>query len=96
MYNVTCNACYSYLPAFERFRGEIRAVHFIGNTKPWSLARLPDGTLTLHGSALGGQAELLQQWWALHDALLSTRAQGASPPYFMSLYPGSVRPPRAH
>ncbi|KAJ1301751.1 hypothetical protein OPQ81_008982 [Rhizoctonia solani] len=35
-YNVTPTAAYTYAPAYAKFGTGIHAVHFIGNSKPWS------------------------------------------------------------
>ncbi|EDQ90534.1 uncharacterized protein MONBRDRAFT_1946, partial [Monosiga brevicollis MX1] len=34
-YNMTANASYGYAPAFERFKADIKVIHFIGARKPW-------------------------------------------------------------
>lgn len=44
-YNVTPSTLYSYLPAFNHFKDQIRVVHFIGLNKPWKLNRNYDGSL---------------------------------------------------
>lgn len=35
VYNVTPNTHYQYSPAYERFKDDVRVVHFIGAQKPW-------------------------------------------------------------
>jgi hypothetical protein len=34
-FNMTANASYGYVPAYQRFKDSIRIVHFIGAHKPW-------------------------------------------------------------
>jgi glycogenin glucosyltransferase len=40
VYNVTPTATYSYAPAFQRFKAEIRLIHYIGLDKPWNWDRV--------------------------------------------------------
>ena len=35
VYNVTPSLSYAYLPAYNRFKSEIKIIHFIGHGKPW-------------------------------------------------------------
>ena len=41
-YNVTPSAFYSYVPAYVKFKSDIRVIHFIGRVKPWNLNRNND------------------------------------------------------
>lgn len=50
VYNVTPSPHYQYVPALDRFRSEIRLVHFIGANKPW------------HAS-YEGHDEFRELWW---------------------------------
>lgn len=61
-YNVVSQAFYSYLPAFVRFRHDIRVVHFVGATKPWHYTYDRD-TRQVHNLQTGHDAEYLTLWW---------------------------------
>lgn len=97
MYNLTFNACYSYLPAFERNKDQVRAVHFIGANKPWTFNRFSDGQVAPRGDGASVHLEYVQKWWILHDQFVKPKGSSSKPPSFMSLYNGSVswptRPP---
>lgn len=74
LYNCTSTSHYSYLPAFERFRDDVKVYHFIGrNGKPWRRAREE-----------GGGDPFLKLWWSIHDSIIEKHSEGNS--YFMSLY----------
>jgi len=82
VYNLTFSASYSYLPAFARFADQVRVVHFIGLTKPWSCKRSPDGKVVpprVSGaeslSSSDAYVRFLQQWWNLHDRYITPRAR---------------------
>ncbi|XP_066266655.1 glycogenin-1-like isoform X2 [Branchiostoma lanceolatum] len=68
LYNMTSTIHYSYLPAFNRFGGDVKIVHFIGPIKPWhhqydsrsgTVKPHPnqDSTLPPH------HMDFLQAWW---------------------------------
>jgi len=57
LYNVTPSAFYSYAPAYKRFSDEIKAVHFIGNRKPWHSRIALDNAMQ----------EMFDKWWQIHD-----------------------------
>jgi lipopolysaccharide biosynthesis glycosyltransferase len=44
-FNVTPSSFYSYIPAFIKFKGDIRVLHFIGASKPWHWSRFFNGDL---------------------------------------------------
>lgn len=67
VYNLTFNACYSYLPAFERFKDQVRAVHFIGRNKPWNFFRFSDGQVSVRGDGSTVHVHYVQLWWSLYD-----------------------------
>ncbi|KAL7677722.1 hypothetical protein ACOME3_003959 [Neoechinorhynchus agilis] len=56
-------AVYGYRPAIERFRSEIRIIHFMGDRKPWIVRYEPD---TGHVSEVGdGEQGYYRRWWQL-------------------------------
>ena len=63
IYNMCSTACYSYLPAFKQFGGNVKIIHFIGNSKPW--LQYFD-TETQHVQVVSDIQHLqgvVQQWW---------------------------------
>lgn len=89
VYNLTFNACYSYLPAFARNHDAVRAVHFIGSAKPWHFPRFSDGQAAPRQDSPNVHLEYVQAWWKLHDEFVKPKANSANPPSFMALYSGS-------
>lgn len=75
-YNVTFTASYGYLPALQRFRDQVRAVHFIGKEKPWMCHR--------HGNHANG--EFVAMWWAIHDRHVKGMLTFADRPAFSGYY----------
>ena len=73
VYNLTFNACYSYAPAFERYKSDVRVVHFIGSTKPWNFSRFSDGQVAARGDGSVVHLEYVQIWWDLHDQLVKPK-----------------------
>jgi glycogenin glucosyltransferase len=66
-YNVTPSAFYSYIPAFEAKKDQIKVVHFIGDWKPWKWPRNEVGFVLDRpgvGNTLKGMVEM---WWSIHD-----------------------------
>lgn len=61
LYNVTPSAHYQYNPALERFRDQIRLVHFIGASKPWH-------------TRYEGNEEFRSVWWKHFDEFFSDEA----------------------
>jgi lipopolysaccharide biosynthesis glycosyltransferase len=65
LYNTASTATYSYLPAFKHFSKDVKIIHFIGETKPWSQQI---NTFTKQVQAPSGFSHLqdfLQTWWNL-------------------------------
>lgn len=58
LYNVTVNTTYEYLPAYQRFKDEVKVLHFIGPNKPWQLDR--------------SSSPEIAKWWKVYDTLKST------------------------
>lgn len=74
-YNLTFNVCYSYLPAFERNKHKVRAVHFIGSTKPWNFNRFSDGQVAARGDGMSVHLDYVQLWWNLHDQFIRPKVR---------------------
>lgn len=55
VYNVTVTNAYEYLPAYFRFKDDIRLLHFIGKTKPWD----------------ANSSQFTQMWWDSYNKLAS-------------------------
>lgn len=63
IYNTCSTACYSYLPAFKQFGGNVKIIHFIGNSKPW-LQHFDSETRQVHvGADIQHLQVVVQQWW---------------------------------
>ena len=75
LYNLTFNSCYGYKPAFERHRDQVRAVHFIGATKPWNFNRFSDGQVAARGDGAAVHIEYVQAWWDLHDEFIKPKVR---------------------
>ena len=45
IYNVTPTAFYSYMPAFAKYKAQIKTIHFVGKKKPWNWSRYPTGQI---------------------------------------------------
>ncbi|XP_078695445.1 uncharacterized protein LOC144924286 isoform X2 [Branchiostoma floridae x Branchiostoma belcheri] len=68
LYNMTSTIHYSYLPAFNRFGGDVKIVHFIGPIKPWHHQYdTKSGTVKPHpnqdSSLPPHHMDFLQAWW---------------------------------
>ena len=74
-YNLTFNACYSYAPAFAKYKDQVRAVHFIGTTKPWNFTRFSDGQVAPRGDGATVHMEYVQMWWDLHDEFVKPKVK---------------------
>lgn len=70
-YNMTANASYGYVPAYEQFKAQIRVVHFIGAHKPWLGMPHP-------GPGMHAVVSLVEQWWIVHDDFVSCLSSSAS------------------
>ncbi|XP_061435774.1 glycogenin-1-like isoform X2 [Lethenteron reissneri] len=87
-YNLSIASVYSYLPAYKRFGGDVKVVHFLGAVKPWHCRYdSTSGTVSSSSSDLTQQhqqqqqlphqlphhANFLQRWWQLfHASVLPT------------------------
>lgn len=72
-YNCTPNAEYQWEPAYRYYKRDIKAVHFIGKSKPWSNGR--------KGPGHGVYNELLARWWAVYDKHLKVAAARQQAPH---------------
>lgn len=66
-YNVTINTHYSYAPAFTHHQDQIRCIHFIGSTKPWSLDGNPAIREQTLQHATFAHPHFLRSWWLIYD-----------------------------
>lgn len=57
LYNVVSHSFYSYLPAFLKYKDDIKIVHFIGERKPWYHRPGPGADIN----------DLAHKWWAVYD-----------------------------
>lgn len=71
-YNTTPNAEYQWEPAYQYYKKDISAVHFIGKTKPWSNQHAG------RSSGSGVYKELLAHWWAVHDRHAQSETEAKS------------------
>ena len=69
-YNVTPTAFYSYLPAYEARKTDIKAIHFIGSNKPWNWS-LDDSGQAYHpyynSTNNSNLKEAVQSWWDVYN-----------------------------
>jgi lipopolysaccharide biosynthesis glycosyltransferase len=56
-YNVHAAATYAYAPAFNKFKDQVKVVHFLGAVKPWSSRTAPQEEF----------AQYWQLWWSFAD-----------------------------
>ncbi|XP_033096085.1 glycogenin-1-like [Anneissia japonica] len=77
VYNMTSSCSYSYKPAFVKFGQNVRIVHFIGATKPWSLRYdMQTGTLRPHdGTSMQHDSEFIQAWWNIFLTKIKPRIE---------------------
>ncbi|CAG5110051.1 Oidioi.mRNA.OKI2018_I69.chr2.g4500.t1.cds [Oikopleura dioica] len=61
-YNVHAAATYAYAPAFQKFKDQVKVVHFLGSTKPWTSRVAPQSEF----------ASYWQLWWSLFETTDST------------------------
>ncbi|KAK8153669.1 nucleotide-diphospho-sugar transferase [Phyllosticta citrichinensis] len=71
-YNCTPNAQYQWEPAYRHYKSNIKMVHFIGQSKPWTRN-------TRQGGGPGVYNELLARWWAVYDKHLQTKTPQFDP-----------------
>ncbi|XP_064394170.1 glycogenin-1-like [Halichondria panicea] len=90
IYNVTPNVTYGYAPAFQRFGGNIKIIHFIGPTKPWQhhYNSTVDSVILSPGtySSEHRSQDFIRQWWQLFNQVeqkesIETGGQEASSDY---------------
>lgn len=63
IYNMTTNVSYSYAPAFNQFKENVKIVHFIGAVKPWySTYNLDNNSVV--GTASNNELHHLNAWWS--------------------------------
>ncbi|XP_077481069.1 glycogenin-1-like isoform X1 [Stigmatopora argus] len=62
IYNLSSIAIYTYLPAFKRYGGNAKVVHFLGKTKPWSQG------MDAKAKGHSGSPSFLLDWWALYSS----------------------------
>ncbi|CRK95576.1 CLUMA_CG009037, isoform D [Clunio marinus] len=65
LYNTASTATYSYLPAFKKFNQEIKILHFIGETKPWSQHFDSSSKQVQTPPGYNHLQCFLQMWWDL-------------------------------
>ncbi|KAF2125892.1 glycosyltransferase family 8 protein [Dothidotthia symphoricarpi CBS 119687] len=73
-YNTTPNAEYQWEPAYQHYKKDINAVHFIGKDKPWT------GHRSGRSSASNVYNELLGHWWSVHDKHAQDEVKDANHP----------------
>ena len=56
-YNVHAAATYAYAPAFNKFKDQVKVVHFLGAVKPWSSRTAPQEEFE----------QYWQLWWSFAD-----------------------------
>ncbi|KAK8167571.1 nucleotide-diphospho-sugar transferase [Phyllosticta citribraziliensis] len=71
-YNCTPNAQYQWEPAYRHYKSNIKMVHFIGQSKPWTRD-------TRQGGGPGVYNELLARWWAVYDKHLQAKTPQFDP-----------------
>jgi len=69
VFNVVSTAFYSYRPAFQRYKPDIKVFHFIGQNKPW-LSRFDPPTTPNY--------EMKQLWWKYYDYYVTAGVGGIS------------------
>jgi len=62
-YNTCSTACYSYLPAFKQFGGDVKILHFIGQLKPWLISFDPCSKKANPPHEFAHLADYLGHWW---------------------------------
>ncbi|CCA67685.1 related to glycogenin-2 beta [Serendipita indica DSM 11827] len=90
-YNTTPSSAYTYAPAYERFGPAVRAIHFIGQHKPW--ASIPWRAPIEHPSAESmrsyGYSNLVDRWFAVYDRHYRPPQIATEEEYQMQHYPAS-------
>jgi len=62
-YNVHAAATYTYAPAYKHYANEVRVVHFLGATKPWS---------SRHAPAASSFGHFWSVWWQFYTEQYTT------------------------
>ncbi|NXO04706.1 GLYG2 protein, partial [Rhinopomastus cyanomelas] len=69
LYNLSSNAVYSYVPAFNHFGRDAKVVHFLGATKPWNYKyNLQTKRVTQDDTTSCHQLSFLALWWNIYSA----------------------------
>ncbi|NWH78496.1 GLYG2 protein, partial [Piaya cayana] len=71
LYNLSSNAVYTYVPAFNHFGRDAKVVHFLGATKPWNYKyNLQTKRVMQDGTTSGSfhQLSFLALWWNIYSA----------------------------
>lgn len=67
IYNLSSIAIYTYLPAFKKYGGNAKVVHFLGKTKPWGYTYDPKAKrITGSVSEASTHSTFLLDWWSLY------------------------------
>ena len=56
-YNVHAAATYTYAPAYKQFANDVRVIHFLGSSKPWTSQQPPSS---------GGFNSFWNVWWKFY------------------------------
>lgn len=67
VYNMHANAAYSYRPAYQRFKDDVRIVHFLGPHKPWHWPRTTDKRVYAAHDSPVYSLEHVERWWRIYD-----------------------------
>ncbi|KAJ3338960.1 Glycogenin-2 [Gonapodya sp. JEL0774] len=74
VYNVTPSATYTYAPAFNKFKNDIRILHYAGESKPWNLKRSAAGDVQIDKGQMSNVSyetfrDIQQRWWSAYDSV---------------------------
>ncbi|KAG8759179.1 glycogenin glucosyltransferase [Serendipita sp. 396] len=91
VYNTTPTAAYTYAPAYERFGAAIRAIHFIGQNKPWASIpwRAPVPHHSVESMNSYGYSQLVDRWFAVYDRHYRPLTRATEEEYRMQHYPST-------
>ncbi|KAG8824782.1 glycogenin glucosyltransferase [Serendipita sp. 401] len=91
VYNTTPTAAYTYAPAYERFGAAIRAIHFIGQNKPWASIpwRAPVPHPSVESMNSYGYSQLVDRWFAVYDRHYRPLTRATEEEYRMQHYPST-------
>ncbi|NXA36069.1 GLYG2 protein, partial [Eudromia elegans] len=71
IYNLSSNAVYTYVPAFNHFGRDAKVIHFLGPTKPWNYKYNLETRKVIPDSTASGsfhQLSFLALWWDIYSA----------------------------